>query len=96
MIITIKDIVPETYTNASGYSLFVVMENALDANEEMLILSFEGVSITSSSFLNSSIGALIDKYGIKVFNRVKAVKLTPTQSDVLKKYVSSFQKPISQ
>lgn len=92
MMIKLKDIVKDTYTNASGYSLYTIINHELNSNKEIITLSFEGVSCTSSSFLNSSIGSLIETHGIAVLNRIKPVQVSPTQAELLKKYVSSASK----
>lgn len=57
------------------------------------MLSFEECTPMSSSFLNKSIGNLISKYGINVFeSKVKIVKYTRATGDNLKSYISDFNK----
>ncbi len=90
-MIIVKDIVNETYTNDSGYNLFITIKSYIDSNDTNVILSFEGATITSSSFLNSSIGNLVENYGISILKRIKPTKLSQTQADVLRKYFNSLQ-----
>lgn len=91
-MLIIKDIVSDTFTNASGYTLYTVLKSELDKSEDFISLSFDGVTSTSSSFLNSSIGAIIEGYGFDVLKKIKPVNVGVTQSEVLKKYISSMQK----
>lgn len=93
MIIKIVDTVVDTHSNVSGLTLFDVLEEALDDNQ-IIHLSFENASCPSSSFLNSSIGALIEKYGIGVLQKIKPSKVTKTQGDLLKIFIASVSKTI--
>ena len=93
-MLIINSIVSDTFTNASGYKLFTVLKTELDKSEDVIFLSFEGVTSTSSSFLNSSIGAIIESYGFDVLKKIKPVNVGITQSEVLKKYISSMQKTV--
>lgn len=94
MIIKIADIVSETHSNASGVSLFYALENVLNNNDIIVNLSFEDISCPSTSFLNSSIGTLIEKHGIDILKRVKPTKVTKTQADLLRIFVASVSKTI--
>lgn len=91
-MIKIKDIVADTFTNASGYGLYLAIVNKLDNSTDIINLSFEGVSGTSSSFLNSSLGTLIDERGIDVLKKIKPTNVGATQADILKKYIASVSK----
>jgi len=93
-MIRLKDITRDTYTNASGYSLFLVLEPYLK-NNERVILSFEDSNPTSSSFLNSSFGSLIDEFGLETFKSlVKPVRLQKHQVQILNKYISTFNSQV--
>lgn len=91
-MILIKDIVKDTFTNASGYNLYLEIVKQLDKTNENILLSFEGISITSSSFLNSSIGAIVEERGFAILQRIKPVKVGATQAELLKKYISSLNR----
>ncbi len=92
MILYLKNIVSETYTNTEGEKLYAALISVFLKNEKV-ILSFKDSSITSSSFLNSSFGRLIESYGLEKFKQsVSPKELTITQAEVLKKYISSFSK----
>jgi len=89
-MIRLIDITKDTYTNKSGYSLFLVLEPYLKDNKQV-VLSFENASPTSSSFLNSSFGSLINEFGLNTFKSlVKPVKLPNYQVKILNKYISTF------
>lgn len=89
--ITISKIANDFVTNAGGYTLFTVLNAALD-NNDLVYLSFKGVSGTSSSFLNSSLGALVDEFGIDILNRIKPIDVTAVQAALLTKYIASLKK----
>ncbi len=87
----VSDICADTLTNAAGYALYTAVENSI-AQSDLVEVSFEGTNGISSSFLNSSVGALIEKHGIEVLSQIKLVKISGTQADVLKKFVNSAKK----
>lgn len=86
MKVNILDIVSDTFTNTGGLQLFNFLESHIE-NNNPLTLSFKGSQALSSSFLNSSIGDLVAKYGFEAFKRnIKPIELTKTQADMLKYY----------
>lgn len=92
MQIFLRDIVAETFTNASGYSFYLELKKHM-VKGERVVVSFKDVSITSSSFLNSSFGAIIDEIGLDEFKRMVSPRdLSVTQAEVLLKYVNSFRR----
>ena len=89
MILYIKDIVQDTYTNASGFILLTTLQNYLQQGQS-IVLSFKDSTPTSTSFLNSSVGELLDQYGFAKFKSlIKFVDLSATQAQVLKNYFLS-------
>ena len=86
--IRLMDIVSGTSTNAEGLILFNVMNNLL-LNNQNVRLSLEGATPFSTSFLNSSIGSLVDKYGIENV-RKKLVFSNLTKSQI-KKMTNYFE-----
>lgn len=90
MRLFIKDIVQDTYTNAAGFVLLTVLKDYFKRSQPV-ILSFKGATPPSSSFLNSSIGELLDQFGFAKFkSMIKFADLTPTQAQVLKNYFLSY------
>jgi hypothetical protein len=91
MKILLTDIVSDTYSNASGYKLYVALKGKLDLNER-IELSFSGASLTSTSFLNSSFGSLIEELGLNVFlGLVRPAEVTQTQAAMLRHYIQGFR-----
>lgn len=86
--IRLMDIVSGTSTNGEGLILFNVMNNLL-LNNQKVRLSLEGATPFSTSFLNSSIGNLIDIYGIETI-RKRLVFSSLTKSQI-KKMTSYFE-----
>ncbi len=87
--IYLSEIVDDTYTNSSGYALFIVLKDHL-SNGRSVSLSFKGATPTSTSFLNSSLGELLDHMGFADFKtRFKLIELSKSQSGVLRKYFDS-------
>jgi hypothetical protein len=91
MKIFVKDIVTDTYSNASGYQLYRALK--ADLNDGKIIhLSFLGATSPSTSFLNSSFGALIEEMGLDRFlDLVKPSEVTHTQASMLKHYIHGFR-----
>ena len=89
MKLFIKDIVPDTYTNAAGFVLFTILnKHILDG--QSIILSFKDSTPPSSSFLNSSVGELLDHFGFAKFkSMIKFIDLNMTQAQTLKNYFLS-------
>lgn len=91
MIIRLTEIVSETYSNAAGYTFYSELKRLL-SNGEQVQVSFLGVPAPSSSFLNSSFGALIEEMGIdKFLKSVKQADVTPTQASMLRHYIQGFR-----
>jgi len=89
MELKLVDIVSDTFSNSGGFELFTVLENHVKINNP-IVLSFKDSHALSSSFLNSSIGELISKYGFEAFKRnVKPIELTKSQAEILLSYLRS-------
>jgi hypothetical protein len=91
MLIRVAHIVKETFTNQAGNDFYLHLKEVLKKGETIEI-SFKDTSVPSSSFLNSSFGALIDDIGLQNFlNLIKPRVLTPTQAQMLKHYIEGFK-----
>ncbi|MCH2231781.1 MAG: STAS-like domain-containing protein [Crocinitomicaceae bacterium] len=87
--IYLSNIVEDTYTNASGYALMIVLKAYLDKGVKVE-LSFKDATPTSSSFLNSSIGELIENFGFDKFKKLVSLReLSKTQANTLRNYFTS-------
>lgn len=87
----LMDIVPGTSTNEEGTLLFAALDPII-AKGNKVRLSLDGATPLSSSFLNSSFGELIDKYGLdKVKSLLLISRYTPSLARTLKEY---FEKAV--
>lgn len=82
----LMDIVPGTSTNEEGVLLFAAID-PIFANGQQIRISFEKATPLSSSFLNSSFGELIDKYGLENVKKMLSINhYTPSLARMLKEY----------
>jgi hypothetical protein len=85
--IKLMDCVHGTSTNNDGFELFIKISKVFDAGD-ILKLSLEGSTSMSSSFLNSSFGELVDRYGMDTIKRqLRLVNFKPSQAEEIKKYL---------
>jgi len=88
-IIYVKQVSHDTYSNSSGYQLFVILDKHFKDNSRVDV-SLKNATPMSSSYLNSSIGELITLYGFDKFKSVvKFVDVTPSHAEILKSYLLS-------
>ena len=81
----------DTYTNSSGFHLYSAIKDKFISNQPFE-LSFDGVSATSSSFLNSSFGALIEEFGLDKFTSLVKIKnITKGEAEIIQKYLVGFK-----
>ncbi len=87
--IYLKNIVPDTYTNSADYTLYLALKDYVTKNKNVA-LSFKGASPTSSSFLNSSFGQLLDDFDFdKIKYTIKLTELSKSEASILKEYFLS-------
>lgn len=85
----LKDYVTNTDTNIEGVKLFCLLDNLI-SNSEVFILEIENDMSLSSSFLNSSFGNIIDKYGfINLKNHLK-IKTNKSQFGRISNYLNKY------
>jgi hypothetical protein len=80
--IRITDHIDGTSSNDDGHRLFLVVDKYIQRHEEFA-LSFLDMTPMSSSFLNSSFGEIVRKYGFGVMTRY--VKITEVRKADLKR-----------
>jgi len=89
--IIVNQVTQSTLSNIDGYSLKTRIDNVLTTGSSVL-LSFDDVITISSSFLNSSIGELIDQYGFEILkDRVKITNYTPSIAKAIRNYISDLR-----
>ncbi len=87
----VKDITSGTLSNTEGTVLYCAIESALK-NNNLIFLSFEGINTISSSFLNSSLGSLVDKYGFNILkDKIKIINYTKPLANIISKYISDLK-----
>ncbi len=90
-VVKIKEVVSGTSTNIEGYTLFVLMDKII-SNGDTIVLSLKDCNILSSSFLNSSIGSLIEKHGFhEMKGRLVLTNYTPSMAEYIGHYISRFK-----
>lgn len=90
------DLVLSTISNTDGEILFRVMDRAIQEGN-IIELSFRDATPFSSSFLNSSFGALWEKFGDNTLKgRVRIVNFQPTRRDQVINYLSNLRQVAAQ
>lgn len=78
-----------TYPDA-GTIVFSMIEEML-VSEGKIVLDMNGVSALPSMFLNVSIGAFIDKYGVETLKkRIAFANISTVQTQHLKSYLEKY------
>lgn len=89
LIYQLKEYVTNTDTNIEGVKLFCLLDRLM-SNSNPFILEIENDMSLSSSFLNSSFGNIIDKYGyIKLKEHLK-IKTNKSQFIRLSNYLNKY------
>src|SRR4051812_37263920 len=87
----LSSIVNGTSTNFEALALYLELRKSAE-NKEAVTLSFAKISHVSSSFLNSSIGQIMEEYGFEYFAKnVKFVNCTTSVAIRIKDYVSKYK-----
>ncbi len=90
--IYLTDIVSGTSSNTEGLNLYIFIKNIIQDSDSQIDISFKGATPFSSSFLNSSFGALIDDFGFATLkSKVNFIELTKNQANTLRKYFTEFK-----
>lgn len=89
-IIPVLKIVSGTSTNAEAIPLFHEMDKVI-AQGKIIVLSLKDCRSFSSSFLNSSVGALFEKYGFDALKgRLSLRDYTPSIAEAFKRYLDNL------
>lgn len=91
-VLQLFDIVDNTLTNTDGLKLFLALRNALEVQTAPVTLSLLNLTAFSSSFLNSSFGALYEQRGPELMKRIRLTNYKPTQLQELKDYLADVAK----
>ncbi len=85
----LKNIVKNSSSNEQGMILFDFLQNAY-LSKDSLILYVDSDLSMSSSFLNSSIGQFLDKYGLNSFKQTVKFKGSKNQFSRLLDYINKY------
>ena len=85
----LKDIVKNSSSNEQGMVLFESLQNAYLSKDSLILYVYADLSM-SSSFLNSSIGLFLDKYGLNSFKQTVKFKGSKNQFTRMADYISKY------
>lgn len=94
MKITIKvsDYTVSTITNSDAVGLRIALKDAI-LNEDAVVLSFHGITTLTTSFLNSSIGEIIEEFGFDTLKgRLSLIDYTPAIGKAVTDYIGNLKK----
>ena len=85
------DKVNGTSTNIEGLTLYAILSREIESGN-IIKLSLKESTPMSSSFLNSSFGELVDRYGMNVLKKhIRLINYTTSQAEYIKKYLSMLK-----
>lgn len=87
-VLTVLTLTSGTLSNADGYKLLLALKAALAEQPGPVTLDLTGVVSFSSSFLNSSLGAIYEELGAPSYKRLRLNNYKPTQFKQLKDYMA--------
>lgn len=88
-LLYLTDVVAGTFTNNEGAKLYTALAPYL-ATGQVVRLSLRDATPMSSSFLNSSIGDLLDHYGLDALRHsLKLIDFVPSHAAAIKQYVEA-------
>jgi STAS-like domain of unknown function (DUF4325) len=89
MVIQVNKLVPHATTNQHGEVVLSVVLRELEENERVVV-SFEGISVVTSSFTNVAFGNLLEHIDFPTLQkRVSVVKSSRLINDVIKRSISN-------
>ncbi|WP_396151273.1 STAS-like domain-containing protein [Flavobacterium sp.] len=87
--ILVKDIVNNTEMNIEGVKLYCVLEKNLKQYNN-IILNIDNDMVLSSSFLNSSLGNILDNYGLDRLKNSLKFKCNKNQFERISTYLHKY------
>lgn len=93
LTVSLDSIVDGTFTNSEGNKLFTALSPYVSAGQ-VVRLSLRDATPMSSSFLNSSIGELIEQYGLAALRHsLKLTDYLPSHAAAIKQYIDAVASP---
>ena len=87
-VLPVATLTSGTLSNADGYKLLLALKEALTSQPGPVNLDLSNIIGFSSSFLNSSLGALFEEMGVASFKRLRLSNYKATQLKQLKDYMA--------
>ena len=87
--IVLNSIVNNASSNTEGVKLYNILKVYIQ-NNRVVLLNVDNETPMSSSFLNSSLGALIDDFGIVNLNSNLKLKATKSQFNRISNYIKKY------
>ena len=94
-VLTVLALTSGTLSNADGYKLLLALKAALAEQPGPVTLDLAGIVCFSSSFLNSSFGALYEEFGAPSYQRLRLSNYKPAQLKQLKEYMNDVAQTYS-
>lgn len=89
--IKIKELISDKSYPEAGNALFAIIDDYI-AKDNKVTLDLDGVEALPSMFLNVSLGAIIEKYGVaKMKHNTAFANITHSQIERLKVYIAHYQ-----
>lgn len=89
--IELMNVVNGTFLNEDGHVLFMEISKEFD-NGNIVLLSLDNSTPMTSSFMNSSFGALEEKYGLeKLRSSLGLINFRPSHAQHIKNYIDSLK-----
>ncbi len=92
--LVLKNIVKNSSSNEEGMILFDYLKKTYLSNDSFVLQIDSDLSL-SSSFLNSSIGLFLDKYGYENLKKMMKIKGSKTQFLRILNYINKYNKVYS-
>lgn len=87
--VILNEILDNTGSNEEGLVLFEQLKNAYN-NDSVVTLCVAPTDSLSPSFLNTSVGLFLEKYGLGNFKKTVRFKGNKNQYNRLKRYIQIF------
>lgn len=88
MVIRALDVVDSASTGDQGHALYLKLRFAL-SNPDAVTLSFDGISVATSSFVNAAFVELLDVYGYAAIkSRLRITNSSKQINDLIKSRLS--------
>ena len=88
-LITLNHIVDNCSSNVEGVKFFNALDSAIKDDNKVIIV-VDNDSSLSSSFLNTSIGMFVEKYGIEFFKKNIKFQGSKNQFSRISNYLNKF------